>query len=105
MLTADYIFLAALVFVIAFTLYFAPRIRAERIVMQWKFDGTPTWHAPKRVGIWAVPAVMLATRLFIWVTMTYVPAWVNRPELGVVLLALIGAGAHAFILWRAVKAS
>ena len=105
MLAADYIFIAALVFVAACSLYFAPRIRSDRIAMQWGFDGKPAWHAPKRIGIWAVPAFMLAVRLIIWAAMTYAPARVQWPELGIVLLSLIGAGAHVFILTRAAKPS
>jgi hypothetical protein len=105
MLTADYLFLAALAFVVACSLYFAPRIRSERIAMQWGFDGKPTWHAPKRVAIWVVPAFMLVVRLFIWAAMTWLPARVHWPELGIVMLALIGAGVHLFTLTRAVKAS
>ena len=105
MLTADYIFLFALVFVIACSLYFAPRIGGERIAMQWGFDGKPTWHAPKQIGIWAVPAFTLAVRLVIWAAMTFAPARVHWPELGIVLLSLIAAGAQVFILTRAAKAA
>ncbi len=104
MLSADYVFLAALAFAVACTVYAAPRIRAGRIAMQWGFDGKPTWRAPKRIGIWAVPAVMLAVRLLIWAAMTYAPARVQWPELAIVLLALIAAAAHVFILTRAAKA-
>ena len=103
MLTADYLFLAALAFVVACSLYFAPRIRSDRIAMQWGFDGKPTWHAPKRLAIWAVPASMLAVRLFIWAAMTWAPARVQWPELAIVLLAFIAAATHVFILMRAAR--
>ncbi len=43
MLTADTLFIAALAFAIACSLYFAPRIRSDRVAMQWGFDGKPTW--------------------------------------------------------------
>jgi hypothetical protein len=105
MLPADYLFLAALAFVVACSLWFAPRIRSDRIAMQWGFDGKPTWHAPKQIGIWAVPAVMLVVRLFIWAAMTWLPARVHWPELGIALLSVIAAGVHVFILTRAAKAS
>ena len=105
MLTADTLFIAALAFVIACSLYFAPRIRSDRVAMQWGFDGKPTWHAPKRLAIWAVPASMLGVRLFIWAAMTWAPARVQWPELAIVLLALIAAATHVFILTRAAKAS
>ncbi len=103
MLTADTLFIAALAFVIACSLYFAPRIRSDRVAMQWGFDGEPTWHAPKRLAIWAVPASMLAVRLFIWAAMTWAPARVQWPELAIVLLALIAAATHVFILMRAAR--
>ena len=105
MLTADYLFLAALAFVVACSLWFAPRIRSDRIAMQWGFDGKPTWYAPKQIGIWAVPALMLVVRLFIWAAMTWLPARVHWPELGIALLSVIAAGVHVFILTRAAKAS
>jgi hypothetical protein len=38
MLTADTLFIAALAF--ACSLYFAPRIRNERVAMQWGLDGS-----------------------------------------------------------------
>jgi hypothetical protein len=105
MLTADYLFLFALAFVAACSLWFAPRIRSDRIAMQWGFDGKPTWYAPKQIGIWAVPAVMLVVRLFIWAAMTWLPARVHWPEFGIALLSVIAAGVHVFILTRAAKAS
>jgi hypothetical protein len=46
---------------------------------------------------------MLAVRLFIWAAMTWTPARVQWPELAIVLLALIAAATHVFILTRAVR--
>jgi hypothetical protein len=42
MLAADYIFCTAVVVVVGCSLYFGPRIKGERIPMQWGFDGKPT---------------------------------------------------------------
>jgi len=55
------------------------------------------------LGIWAVPALMRAVRLFIWAAMTWAPARVQWPEVAIVLLALIAASTHVFILMRAVR--
>lgn len=57
------------------------------------------------MAIWVVPTVMLVVRLFIWAAMTWLPARVHWPELGIALLSVIAAGVHVFILTRAAKAS
>ena len=63
MSAADYIFGIAVIVVIAASLYLGPRIKRDRIAMQWGFDGRPTWQAPKRLGLWAMVPLMLAVRL------------------------------------------
>jgi hypothetical protein len=105
MLTADYVFIAALAFVIACSIIFAPRIRTNRVAMQWGLDGKPTWHAPKWLPLWAMVAFMLIVRLIIWAGMTYAPARVHSEEIGLALLSLVAAAGHLFILVRATKAS
>jgi len=60
MLAADYVFGAAILIVIGCTLYFGPKIKGERIAMQWGVDGKPTWTAPKQIGLWWMVAFMLA---------------------------------------------
>lgn len=47
MLAADLVFLIAIGFVIGCNLYFEPRIKTDRIAMQWVLEGKPTWSAPK----------------------------------------------------------
>ena len=74
MLTADYVFLFALAFVVACSIFFAPRIRTDRVAMQWGFDGKPTWHAPKWLALWWPVGLMLLVRLIIWAGMTGTPA-------------------------------
>jgi hypothetical protein len=57
LLPADYIFGAAVALVVGCNLYFGPRIKRERVAMQWRSDGKPTWYAPKWVALWGmVPA-------------------------------------------------
>ncbi len=46
MLAADLVFLVAVGFMIACNLYFEPRIKNDRVAMQWGLDGKPTWSAP-----------------------------------------------------------
>jgi hypothetical protein len=63
MLPADYVFAAALVFVVGCSLYFAPRISGDRVAMQWGLDGTPNWYAPKWLALWWTAPFMLAIRI------------------------------------------
>jgi hypothetical protein len=42
LLSADYVFGAAVALVVACSLYFGPRIKGERVAMQWGSDGKPT---------------------------------------------------------------
>ncbi len=105
MLAADYVFGAAVALVIGCNLYFGPRIERERVAMQWRSDGTPTWYAPKWVALWAMVAFMLSVRLIIWLASTYAPQRVHGAELGIVLFAVIAAAAHIFVVRMARKAN
>lgn len=51
MLAADWILCLALLVVVAANVRYAPRIAGHRVVMQWGFDGKPTWSAPKAVAL------------------------------------------------------
>ena len=104
MLTADYLFIAALAFVAACSIVYAPRIRANRVAMQWDLDGDPTWHAPKWLALSGTALLMLLVRLIIWAGMTYTPALVHGPEIGLALCSIIAAAVHWFVLSRAAKA-
>ena len=105
MLTVDYVLVATLVFIVVCNVYFAPRIRRDRVAMQWGLDGKPTWHAPKWLALWGVVLFMLVVRLIIWASMTYAPALVHDPEVALALFPIIVAAAHVFVLTRAAKAS
>ncbi len=72
--------------------------------MQWGLDGRPTWFAPKRVALWGSVVFMLGVRLMIWAFMTYDPARVHQPELGIVGFSLIFAAAHLYVLVKATRA-
>jgi hypothetical protein len=101
MLPADYVFGLAVVLVVAFNLYFGPRIARERIAMQWRNSGEPTWAAPKWLAMWGVVVFMVAVRLFIWLASTYEPQSVHGVELGIVIFSVVVAGSHLFVLRKA----
>ncbi|WP_377831171.1 DUF1648 domain-containing protein (plasmid) [Bradyrhizobium lupini] len=101
MLPADYAFGLALALVIAFNLYFGPRIERERVAMQWGRNGEPTWYAPKWLAMWGMIVFMTAVRLFIWLASTYAPQRVHGVELGIVIFSVIAAGSHLFVLMKA----
>ena len=103
MLAADYVFAAAVVFVIGSNLYFSPRIRHERVAMQWGFDGKPTWYAPKWLALWGMVGLMFAMRALIWLAMTYKPRHVHGADVAIAGLSLIAAGSHFFVLKTAAK--
>jgi hypothetical protein len=105
MLGADLLFWPVVAFLAACNLYFGPRIRSDRIAMQWGFDGEPTWYASKVVGLWGVVAFALAVRLLIWATSTYAPEKVHGVEIGLMLFSVIVAAVHVLTLRRAVQAS
>src|SRR5437763_6239361 len=89
MLAADYVFWPALAFIVVANLYYGPRIKADRMAMQWALDGKPTWYAPKAIALWGIVGFALAVRLSIWVAMTYVPDKVNGAEIGLLMVSII----------------
>ncbi|WP_424630304.1 hypothetical protein [Bradyrhizobium sp. SYSU BS000235] len=103
MLAADFVFLIAVGFVIACNLYFEPRIKGDRIAMQWGLDGKPTWSAPKRWALWGTVALMVIVRGFIWASMTYTPEKMHGAELGLLLFSIIVALSHLFVISKATK--
>jgi hypothetical protein len=104
LLPADYVFGAALAFMIGCNLYFGSRIASKRIAMQWGIDGKPTWHAPKWIALWGTVALMLVVRSLIWGASAYTPALVHGVEMGIIGFSLIVAGAHLFTLRIAARA-
>ncbi|MEH2513250.1 hypothetical protein V1291_004604 [Nitrobacteraceae bacterium AZCC 1564] len=105
MLAADLVFLIAVGFVIACNFYFEPRIKSDRVAMQWGRDGKPTWSAPKRLAQWGMVAFMVAVRAVIWAMMTYMPEKVHSPELGLLLFSLIVALSHVFVISKVARAT
>jgi hypothetical protein len=79
-LSADYIFALALAVVIGCNFYFEPRIKHQRVAMQWGTDGKPTWYGPQWVAIWWMLPFMIAVRFFIWLASTYDPEQFMEPN-------------------------
>jgi hypothetical protein len=104
MLTADYAFVGALLVVIACNLYFAPRIRSDKIAMQWGLDGKPTWYAPRWLGLWGVIPFMLAVRFFIWAAVIYTPQYVHGVDPGILGFSVAMVVCQLYILSKAAKA-
>ena len=105
MLAADLVFWPALAFIVGCNLYYGPQIKSDRIAMQWGFDGKPTWYAPKAIALRGTAAFVLAVRVLIWAAMTYMPAKVNGPEVGMLLFSIIVAASHFWILRAAMRAN
>jgi hypothetical protein len=105
MLAADLVFWPAVAFVAGCSLHYRPRIKGDRVAMQWGLDGKPTWYASKRTALWWIVALMLAVRLLISAAMIYMPDRVNSPEIGLTLFSVVIAAAHLWILRSAARAS
>jgi hypothetical protein len=104
MVAADYIFGAAVALVVGCNFYFGPRIKRERVAMQWGSDGKPTWYAPRWAAIWWMIPFMIAIRLIICLASTYAPQTVHGAELGIMGFSVIATAAHLFVLKKAEKA-
>jgi hypothetical protein len=102
---ADYAFWPAIAVMAACSLYAGPRIKSDRMVIQWGFDGKPTSSAPKAIGLWAIVAVALLLRLLIWAAMTYVPKSVHGAEFGLLVASIVLVVAHLIVLVAAVRAN
>jgi hypothetical protein len=105
LLSADYVFVAAIMIVIGCNFYFGPLIKQERVAMQWGSDGKPTWHARRWVALWWMIPFMIAARSIIWLASTYAPQSVHGAELGIVLFSVIAVASHIFVLKTAEKAN
>lgn len=94
----DLAFLIALAVMVGLNLYFGPRIKGDRIAMQWSFRGKPTWYASKLAGMWWPVAFAVIIRLLIWAAQTYTPDNVHGVDIGLVLFSVVTAAAHAVTL-------
>jgi hypothetical protein len=102
---ADYAFWPAIAFMVLCSLYFGVRIKSDRMVMQWGFDGKPIWSAPKAVGLWMTVVIALFTRFLIWAAMTYFPQTVHHAESGLLMSSIIFAVLHVIVLVAALRKS
>jgi hypothetical protein len=104
-MTADYVFWSAIAFMAGCSVYFGPRIKADRMAMQWGLDGKPRWYAPKVFGLYGLVALALAVRFLIRMAVIYIPEKVHGVEVGLILLSVIVACAHLFTLQAAARSS
>jgi hypothetical protein len=95
---ADYVLIAGLAAVIGCSLYFGPRIRADRVAMQWGVDGSPNWYAPKWLALWGMVPFLLAVRLLIWLASTYTPQLVHGEQIGIAGMSITVVAAHFLVL-------
>jgi hypothetical protein len=103
MTAGDVTLVIALFVMVAGSLYFRPRIHAERIAMQWGFDLKPTWYAPKIIGLWALPVVVVCIRVLIYAAERYRPELVHDLSLGLIVMAVIVTACHFIILRAAAR--
>jgi uncharacterized membrane protein len=104
MFPADFVFLGALAITIGCTFYFKPRIKGNRMAMQWDATGKPTWFAPKWLAVWWGVALIALLRLIVWVGMVHFPTKTHQPELGIVIGSIVVAASHLYTLLKATKA-
>jgi hypothetical protein len=102
---ADYVFGAAIALVVGSNLYLGPRIRGERVAMQWGLTDRPTWYAPKWVALWGMVAFMFAIRILVELASTYAPQSLHQAELGIAGFSVVVTAAHIFVLKMAEEAS
>ena len=94
----DLAFVIALAVMAGFNLYFAPRIKSDRIAMQWSLGGKPTWYASKLAAMWGPVVFAVIVRLVIWAAQIYTPDKVHSVNIGLVLFSVIIATVHAVTL-------
>jgi hypothetical protein len=99
----DLVFFCALVFMAGANILLSASITAERVPMQWGFDGKPTWYAPKIVGVWGPLVFALAIRTGIYAAQIYIPDKIRGLEFGLAGMGVVFAISHAFLLSRWTK--
>jgi uncharacterized integral membrane protein len=105
MTEGDGVLVLALLIMIACSLYFGPRIHAERVAMQWGLDRKPVWSAPKAIALWALPVLAICIRMLVAVAERYAPDGVHDVPLGIAIMSLVVAGCHFAILRTAARSS
>jgi hypothetical protein len=84
---------------IGLALYFAPRITAEKIPMQWGADGKPTWYAGRFVGLWWQTFFTLVLGIFLFAFARYAtPEKTDTLLLSVIFVSVLSVGVQAFHL-------
>jgi hypothetical protein len=100
---SDIVFGIALAVMAGVSIYFAGRVTAPRLPMQWGFDRKPTWFAPRLVALWFSVGLAVLVRLFILVLETHAPEKLNKASLGLILFSVIIATAHVIHMRAAAR--
>lgn len=90
-----FIFVVALLAMVACSLYLGPRIQGDWIAMQWGFDRKPNWYAPKAIGLWTLPLLAI----LIFALARYRPDLVHGVSFGLIIIA----ACHLLILIAAAR--
>ena len=85
--------------------YFGKRIAAQRIPMQWGFNGQPTWYAPKSVALWApICLTILGVPLFLFgIEFGFPPPRAERSAIGLIIFAVVMGVTYSAYLFAVMR--
>jgi Protein of unknown function (DUF1648) len=93
---------AAVAAMLAAVTYFGKRITAQKIPMQWGFNGQPTWYAPKLVGLWT-PICLTTIGGPLFLVAIDSPSRAEHAAFGLIVFSLIMAIAYGVHLAAVVR--
>jgi hypothetical protein len=104
----DAVFVVALALIAGMNVYYARRIKTDRIPMHFIGDEVAMWFMPKLAGLWFSLFFLIVCRLLIVAAQASMPAYVHPLDITVLLLALAGVYGHfvhmrASVRWAARK--
>jgi len=88
------VFGSALIVMTAVSIYFAGRINAPRLPMQWGISGEPTWFAPRFIAIWFSLGLAVLVRLFILLIEAYDPQKLHGVSVALITFSIIITVVH-----------
>jgi hypothetical protein len=88
------VFGLALIVMAAVSVYFAGRINAPRLPMQWGIGREPTWFAPRLIAIWFSFGLAVLVRLLILFMEAYSPEKLHGVLVGLIAFSAIITVVH-----------
>ena len=85
----DVVFGLALIVMAAVSIYYAGRINAPKLPMQWGISVEPTWFAPRLIALWFSFGLAVLARLFIVLMETYAPQKLHDVSVGLIVFSVI----------------